>query len=158
MATGLHTPGPLTKLSSILNTTASEIHAAAVKGDVRKIKTLLGSAHLSVNTRDEKGRTPLHCAANYDRGTVVQLLLDSGGDVNAREESGRTALQLVSYFGYLAVAELLLRKGADVNLASVWGVSPLHLAANYGHQDSWSFCWRTARTSTPAITEAKRRC
>src|SRR5206468_2467510 len=88
-ATGLHDGSRLTMLSPTLNSRSSEIHAAAVKGDIRKVRALLDSNPSCVNARDEKGRTPLQCAANYDRRAAVELLLDCGADVNSREETGR---------------------------------------------------------------------
>ncbi|MCW5672737.1 MAG: ankyrin repeat domain-containing protein, partial [Hydrogenophaga sp.] len=42
----------------------------------------------SVNAVDERGATPLHCAAESGMVDCVRMLLDRGADVNARSKAG----------------------------------------------------------------------
>ena len=49
---------------------------AARNGDVKLVGSLLASG-VNVDKRDSLGQTPLHLAAGFDRGAVVQLLLEA---------------------------------------------------------------------------------
>lgn len=91
-----------------------------------------------VNTRDIFGQTPLHFAAFFGYGTVVEFLISKGADINAKDENGWTSLHLTVKYGHRSVAEHLLSKGADVNARTErktegWkgiaaGTTPLDLA------------------------------
>ncbi|TVS94379.1 hypothetical protein COM42_004160 [Wolbachia pipientis] len=52
------------------------------------VKTLLDKG-ASVDEKDDRGRTPLHCAARDGHEEVVKDLLDKGANVNATDHNGR---------------------------------------------------------------------
>jgi ankyrin repeat protein len=63
---------------------ASAIHDAARKGDVKKIQALLASDPKLVSDRDSEGNTPLHIAARYGQLEAAQALVAAGADVNIK--------------------------------------------------------------------------
>lgn len=83
------------------------------------------------NARDEKGRTPLHYIAMFNKtAQAVKALVNAGARVNARDEKGRTPLHRAVVHGKSpAVVTALLEAGARVNAKDVAGWTPLHYAA-----------------------------
>jgi ankyrin repeat protein len=121
---------------------AGEIHDAANKSNVEKVKALLAANPGLVNARDERlQQTPLHLAAGStsssgsDRKITVELLIARGADVNARDAQRRTPLHEVAYYDRKDIVELLLSKGADVNARDDSGETPLFMAASGGHKE-----------------------
>lgn len=64
------------------------IHDAAMKGDVKKIQSILAADPKAVAAQDKNGDTPLHLAALHGQDKAVQALLDAGADVNAKNKYG----------------------------------------------------------------------
>ncbi len=88
-----------------------------------------------LETRDGKGRTPLHIAARYARDPdMLSRLVEAGADIAARttDDDARTALHIAARHNpsVEAVARLI-ELGADVNARDRRDVMPLHLAALY---------------------------
>jgi ankyrin repeat protein len=105
-----------------------EIHDAAQKGDLEKVKALLKNHPDLVSSKDEGDGTPLYWAVANNHKDVVELLLASNADVNAKALLGQTPLDAV---GQKDIAELLLAHGAkDEN-----GGMPLYLAVANNHKD-----------------------
>ena len=50
-----------------------------------------------VNAADDGGNTALHAAASHGMDTVIELLVDRGGDVNAENRRGQTPVALAVY-------------------------------------------------------------
>ncbi len=65
-----------------------------------------------INTRDDKGYSPLMLAAHSDflNTETVRILLDKGADVNVRGNDGETALSLAQKRGNTTVVQLLLKR------------------------------------------------
>jgi ankyrin repeat protein len=144
--------------------------AAALKGDVDTVKTLLrAGANPKPSTWHEtpvlviaahKGsieivqeliaaggdvnqgfdRLPLHVASEDGHLEVVQLLLDVGADVEGYEEDYWTALMAAAEAGHLQIVQLLVEKGANVNAWSQ-GETPLMLAAKNVHRTVYDFLY-----------------
>ena len=115
-----------------------EIHDAASKGDLEKVKALLKDNPKVVfslaTNKDEEGSTPLHFAALKGHLDVVALLLASKADVNAKNNEGSTPLHYAAVHDHKDVAELLLASKADVNAKNKYNDTPLHLAVAYRHE------------------------
>jgi ankyrin repeat protein len=105
------------------------IHDAAKGGDLEMLKVLVKHDPDLVFSKDDRGETPLHLAAEWSHKDVAEFLLANKADVNAKNNDGRTPLHLAADRGYKEVAELLLKNGADVNAKAKNGETPLHLAA-----------------------------
>lgn len=113
---------------------SATITEAASCGNIEEVRRhLLRGANL--DTRDDKARTALHCAALAGQCDIVTLLLIVGATVDAKEATGDTALIIAATAGHKEVAELLLAKGADVDTKETHGLTALHQAVLYGHKE-----------------------
>jgi len=73
--------------------------------------TLLVDEGADVNSRNEKGQTPLHFAVLFDHIEKAELLINAGADVNAKDKSDRTPLDIAVDRGYTEIVELLRKHG-----------------------------------------------
>jgi cytohesin len=112
---------------------------AIQNGDLEKAKSLLGDHPELVLTKDERGRTPLHLAAERGDEDIAQLLLGCGADAGARDGLGATPLHVAATAGHTAVAGSLVASKSDVNAKDKGGNGPLHLAARLGRHDAVAF-------------------
>ena len=103
------------------------IHEVARFGNIEAVKQHI-AAGVDVDAKQKYTRkTPLDCAAVWDRKEVAELLIGKGADVNAKGDGGKTPLHWAAQYGSKEVAELLISKGADVNAKGADG-SPLDWA------------------------------
>src|SRR5207302_8330864 len=106
---------------------SSRFYQDVRNNDLASLRSLIKSS--DVNTKDERGSTPLMFAAAFGSVDGMKLLLDAGAEVNAKNAFDVTALHWCA--GDLAKVRLLLPKGADVNARSKQGRTPLIVAAAY---------------------------
>ena len=128
------------------------------------IKCLINQPGLDVNVRGLNGKTPLHCAIEFDELSMVDLLLtkkninpfveDNEGKTSldyAKEEKKAEILQalidnkygseqdsllhLAAMIGEVNAVRYLIGKGIDVNVRNALHHTPLHLAAGIGHKN-----------------------
>ena len=95
------------------------------------------------NAQDERGRTPLHSAADYSSDpAVIVTLLGAGSDIHARDQHGRTPLHSAGGYSHTpAIIALLVKSGADPDARDEYGETPLHWAA-----------WTESSVNTEGIT------
>uniref|UniRef100_A0A8C7FXS3 Ankyrin repeat domain 52a n=1 Tax=Oncorhynchus kisutch TaxID=8019 RepID=A0A8C7FXS3_ONCKI len=112
------------------------LHCALMNGRSGAAEMLLESAGVQmVNTRDTKGRTPLHAAACAEDVSGLQLVLRHGAEINAVDHTGRSALMVAADNGQSGtVAILLQRAKADLTLLDDNGNTALHLACSKAHE------------------------
>jgi ankyrin repeat protein len=84
------------------------------------------------DSRDSKGRTPLHFAVTGHFDRVTQWLLAHGASANAEDLTGRSALH---FCASVANLEALLKAGADIDHVDKSGYSSIHAAALAGSED-----------------------
>ncbi|KAK6631504.1 hypothetical protein RUM44_006031 [Polyplax serrata] len=111
----------------------TELHVAAIKGNHRKVKSLIDKGH-PVNVRDTAGWTPLHEACNHGYVDIVKTLLDSGADINDKGGpccDGITPLHDAATNGQMEVINLLISKGASVLVLNNFGETPLQCLMNW---------------------------
>jgi hypothetical protein len=110
-----------------------EVHEAAGKGDLAKVKALAKQSYVSLSSKDGSGRTPLIVASMSGKLEVVRYLLSRGVDVNAADSGGRTSLYFAAQNNFMSIAKLLISRGARLDVQDSYGQTPLHRAAQMGH-------------------------
>ncbi len=115
---------------------AQDISEAASTGDLVQLKALVEEDPLSVNFKDEQGRTPLHWASDGVRNDVLEYLVENGADVNATDSDMVTPLHNLSYRGDVRAMEMLMENGADAEAQDSNGMVPLMYAAYAGHEEA----------------------
>ena len=115
---------------------AEEIHDAALKGDLAKVKMLLSKNPKLLDVRSENEKTPLHYASQGGHLEIAEFLIAKGADVNSRNIADETPLHYAAALGHKEVVDLLIRKGAILASENINGSVPLHNAANNGQIDT----------------------
>jgi hypothetical protein len=88
------------------------LHEAAKAGHTAAVQYLLSVpavAQACVNAKDNKGRTPLHYAAEKGYVDVIKSLLLAGADQQLKNLQGQTALELAREKLHTAAVELLAK-------------------------------------------------
>ena len=80
------------------------------------------SPPIDVNTQEQRGRTPLHYAAENGHEDIVALLMNAGADSAKRDEDKRTPLHCAARQGHVKAIEKLLRPLNAADRAAVLAV------------------------------------
>lgn len=111
------------------------LHRAVMAGKPSLVREALDAPNVNLDARDEMDRTPLMIAAQMDRSTSAEMLLEAGADVDAASTKyGTTVLMMAAMNGYHEVVEVLLQHKASVNQPNKSGYTALMLAYRGGHQ------------------------
>lgn len=95
-----------------------KLHLAVLMGRPRKIRKLVSSANVPVDSRNQDGLTALFVAATLGKKDVVNTLLRLGANPNARcRPEGFTALHGACFIGSLYILRRLLIEGGDLRLS-----------------------------------------
>lgn len=121
----------LTLLVFVLPASAGEIHEAATRGDLVKVKALLEKDGRLLDAKGDHEKQPMHWAAQAGHLEIVKLLLTKGAPVNCKNVISETPLHYASAMGHKEIAELLLAKGADVKAKTTNGDTPLNYAVQH---------------------------
>jgi len=81
---------------------------------------------------DEKGRTFLHIAVQYNFPGGIKALVEAGADLNQGDKLGLTPLHHAAILKSLDAIKLLGKFGADPNKLCKEGFAPVHLAIFLG--------------------------
>ncbi|XP_039165196.1 ankyrin repeat-containing protein BDA1-like [Eucalyptus grandis] len=118
---------------------ASDLHVAAVKGDVPYLLELLAKDKLLLNKNmtENQAETPLHIAAMLGHLDFVEEVLARKAELAKYQDSqGSTPLHLAAAKGFLNIVVSLLRVNPDMcNVCDIYKRNPLHVAAMKGHVD-----------------------
>jgi len=109
---------------------ANQLILAADKGDLAKVKALLGKHPDEVNSIDENGCSALiHAAGKGHLDVVQELIATSGIDLFLQNEAKRTALMVAATRGHKHIVKALLScmKGEGLDLMDEDGRSVLLL-------------------------------
>uniref|UniRef100_A0A1I8IJF0 ANK_REP_REGION domain-containing protein n=1 Tax=Macrostomum lignano TaxID=282301 RepID=A0A1I8IJF0_9PLAT len=90
------------------------VHLACLAGDLETLAYLVDSLELPVDSRDSKGRTPVHLCAVRGFDDCLQLLLKRGARLDNRDHRGRTPVHLATLAGYISLAKQLILNGASL--------------------------------------------
>ena len=111
---------------------------AILTGDVDKVRFLADTGE--VNTRLQKGWTPLMFAASEGNIAIADALLSRGAAVDIQSDSGETALMLAVRQGHMEmVKKLLIEAEANVNLKNNGGKTALTIALENNQRDILHF-------------------
>lgn len=102
-------------------------------GHFETVKILLENYNTTIETKDNKERTPLFLASKNGNLEIVDYLLEKGADIEARDKEDRTCLMNASKEGRLNIVEFLLEKGANIEEKDKRGNTPLIHASRESH-------------------------
>ncbi len=119
----------LLSIFTVMFLTAQDIHKAAGRGDLDKIKEYLEKDPGFLNAKDVQGNTPLTIAANFGHKDVVEFLIARGANLNSTNTYKYTPLHYSILRRHIDITEMLIKAGADPNVPNVWGYTPLHTCA-----------------------------
>ena len=122
----------LERLNIHLTDYNQQLFVAAEKGETNIVKWLI-AANANVNTKNEKGETPLFAAAKNGRTDIVKCLIEANADVDAENTYGETPLFEAVRNGKPDIVELLLNAGAYVNKTTKNGTTPLYYSCSKGN-------------------------
>jgi ankyrin repeat protein len=108
------------------------IHAAASRGEISRVDSLLADDPSLLEARDARGMTPLALAAWNDHAGLVEHLAALGADVDTRNDNGLTPLFCSIDRTRPTTARSLIISGADLGTVGYHGRSLLHMAARAG--------------------------
>jgi len=112
----------------------SGLHAAAQRGDVATIERLAATSRAARESRDGRGRTPLHVATFARQREAVKALLAAGADPGALEDDRYDAVTIAAVADDEQTLRLLLAHGASAKLVtSRYDGTALIAAAHLGH-------------------------
>ena len=102
--------------------------AAAARGDLETVKTLLQAEPALLRCRNAQGGTLLHLACRFGRQEIAAHLISAGAEVNLLDDAGKTPLLLACEAQALPLVAALRRAGAQADIANHRGITPLHCA------------------------------
>jgi ankyrin repeat protein len=109
------------------------LHAAAARGHVSEIRTLLAS-RANPNQKDSAGRTPLHVAAFRSQYEALRALVAGGGDINAKENDRYDVITIASVKDDVRMVKLTIELGGNARaITSRYDGTALIAAAHLGH-------------------------
>ncbi len=106
-------------------------HRLVQAGNIDGLQSAL-LAGAEVNTRDQRGWTPLMYAANQGYSLMVPPLVEARADPDIRAADGATALFIAVLRGYEDIARELVAAGADTTIPGPKGRTALELAQLQG--------------------------
>jgi ankyrin repeat protein len=111
------------------------LHAAAATGDTTVLAAELARS-APVDSRDGRGRTPLHVAVFLRRPEAVRALVAAGADLGALEHQRYDAVTIAAVANEVAMLRLLLDLGGDARrVTSPYDGTALIAAAHLGHDE-----------------------
>lgn len=113
---------------NVVRIQGQEIFDAIENNDLKKVKELTVKDDSVLNFKDNEGNTPLHYAAIFGLGTIVEFLLTNGANIDAVNIQLNTPLYEAINNSHDEVSKLLINRGADIHKQNVIGNSPLHIA------------------------------
>ena len=109
------------------------LHRAIEYGCVSIAKYLISQPNCLCETLTKDNITPLHDAVgDPSRLSLVQGLVERGGDVNISDCNGSTALHYSCRWGHLSIVEYLTSLPQINYTKDLWGRTSLYFAAEFG--------------------------
>lgn len=105
-----------------------EIHDFAGSGEIASMRSLLADDPTLIESRDDKGRTPLATACRARQWETVRFLVQRGANVNTHDDYLSTPLHFLAYRNAADEILFLLDAGARRNAKNHESHTPLHVA------------------------------
>ena len=83
------------------------MHAAALNGDLDLIRSLHDEQHVSVNTTDSDGRSPIFVAAENGHDGAIRSLHELGANVNYVNRIGHSPIFAAALNGHDSTIRVL---------------------------------------------------
>lgn len=112
-----------------------ELFRAIARNNPQEVIKAVNAGAL-VNAPDRFGHSPMHYAAYKGNSSIVEYLLDRGGDPNARGRHDSTPLHSAAWGRNRRTLEVLLENGADVNARTDEGETPSMTASLRGEKET----------------------
>jgi len=111
------------------------LHVIAMHGFSNVLLRFLDSRDVTVDSKDNGGRTPLSWAAGQGHEQIVRLLVDRDDvEADSNDNDSTTPLSWAAAQGHEAVVKLLVdRDDVEADSKDDTGQTPLSLAAEQGH-------------------------
>jgi ankyrin repeat protein len=106
------------------------LHLAALQGEIDTVRIFLDQQIFQINSKRNRGMTPLHLAAIGGHRDIVELLLDNGASIDFFTLVSKTPLYQAIKFNRIEVVNLLIDRGADSNY-----IFALHVATEQKYPD-----------------------
>ena len=103
------------------------IHKCARLNEAASIERIATTS--SVDSRNNRGETPVIVAAQTSSIRAVNKLIELGCNVNLQDATGNTALHYAVTTSSERAVDALVTAGADVNIANNQGKTPIHWLA-----------------------------
>ncbi|XP_052298148.1 uncharacterized protein LOC102622827 isoform X2 [Citrus sinensis] len=123
------------------------LYKAALKGDCREAKRILGYDHQFMLRAaiTKRCQTVLHVATGAKKTNFVKQMVDLGQDdlLTLQDEKGNTAFCFAAAVGSVEIAQFMLKRNPD--LLTIRGgaqMTPLYIAALFGQSKMASFLYR----------------
>ncbi|BEP35646.1 ankyrin repeat domain-containing protein [Variovorax sp. V59] len=111
------------------------LHRVAWQGDLPRLKGLIASG-ANLDTRDARGRTPLHVATHARQREAVKLLAKAGANLDLLDDDRYDAVTIAAVADDAATLALLLSLGAKAGqVTSRYDGTALIAAAHLGHDE-----------------------
>jgi len=99
---------------------------------IQKITAIIDSGE-GINSQNADGQTPLFLACQIGEVSLVQRILDVGGQLGITTNMGFAPLHAAASGGYVDVASILLKHGVSADVQNpLNGFTPLYVAASAG--------------------------
>ncbi|MFE7718773.1 ankyrin repeat domain-containing protein [Nocardia rhizosphaerihabitans] len=109
-----------------------EMFAAVADNDAALVRDLIARG-ADMETRGDKGRTPLVAATKNRASEAAVALIEAGADVNAKDDLQDSAYLYAGAEGFDEILEPTLRHGADLRSVNRYGGTALIPASEHGH-------------------------
>lgn len=119
---------PSPEIAYSLKTPGQALHDAIGRKDLDGLARIIRASPDCINAKNDRGRAPLHVAAQNGQNDIVKLLISKGAEVDARSGWKYTPLTLAAESSRRDVVVTLLDSGADVRAVTKEGYTPLHKA------------------------------
>jgi len=92
----------------------SKLHLAIRQGSTNEITRLFRMNTVHINTKNNRGFTPLHEAVQTKKNSIVSTLIQQGANLNETDHMGKKPLDIAIEKGFSDIITTLINNGASV--------------------------------------------